>query len=175
MTQGVTGVTGSEGRSAAERQRAKRARDKAARELLAREAELAPLRLVMAAEAERQMRQVDEALTDEQRGLPAAERLLEGSKALVLALTGNPMLRMAMRAATPVADLARQLQCTRLEAARIQQADDMDLADRLFGKAVQMTRGDGAAPIVVNLVATPGMAAVLNLQSDQALSGEDAA
>ena len=175
MTKAVTGVTGSEALSAAERQRAKRARDKAARELEKREAELAPLRLVMAAEAERQLQQLDEALTDDQRGLPAAERLVEGSKALILRLFGNPLVRMAERAALAPEDLARRLQCTRLEAARIQQADDMDLADRIFGKAVQATRGDGAAPIVVNLVATPGMAAVLNLQADQAVSAGDAA
>lgn len=175
MTRGVTGVTGSEARSAAERQRAKRARDKAARELERREAEMAPLRLVMAAEAERQLQALDEALTYEQRGLPAAERLVEGSKALILRLFGNPLVRMAERAAMPNADLARQLQCTRLEAARIQQAYDMDLADRIFGKAVQAVRGDGAPPIIVNLVATPGMAAVLNLQADQAVSEGDAA
>lgn len=171
MTEDVTAVTGSRALSAAERQRAKRARDRAARELERREAELAPLRLVMAAEAEQQLRQVEEALTSEQRGLPAAERLLEGSRALLLKLYGNPLLRLAERAAMPVQDLARQLQCDRLEAARLQQAADGELLDRLFGKAAPAARADGAAPLVINLVATPGMQQVLNMQPDQALSG----
>jgi hypothetical protein len=159
----------------AERQRASRARRLAERELLKRDAELTPLRLAIAAEADRQMEAVEAALGEDHQGLALAERVLEGSKALVLRLYGNPLLRLAERAAMPVDELAKQLRCDRLDAAKLQQAADQELLDRLFGKAVQATRNDGAPPIVVNLVATPGMRAALNIVSEQALGGEEVA
>jgi hypothetical protein len=174
VTRGVTGVTGSGALSAAERQRAKRARDKAARELERREAEAAPLRLVMAHEAEQQIAAIDAALGDDQRGLAPAERLIEGARALILRLYGNPLLRMAERAALPVDVLARRLNCPPVEAAKLQQADDRELLDRIFGKAVQAVRADGAPPIAVSIIATPGIAATLNLVADQGLGREDA-
>jgi hypothetical protein len=172
-------VTGSEARSAAplsaaERQRRKRARERARRQLEQREAELAPLRLAMAAEAERQLAAIEAALDDEQRGLPAAERLVEGAKALVLKLYGHPLIRLAERAAMPPAELARILQCDRLDAAKLQHEADRELLDRLFGKPAPAGRDDKAPPVVVNLVATPGLTAHLEHEADQGV-GEDGA
>ncbi|WP_156910072.1 hypothetical protein [Rubritepida flocculans] len=173
---GVTPAEGSEGPlSAAERQRRRRARLKAQRELERREAEMAPLRLAMAAEAERQLGEIEAALGDAHRGLPVAERVAEGAKALILRLYGVPLVRMAERAAMPTAELARQLGCTGIEAARLQQEADREVMDRLWGKAPQAARGDQAAPVVVNLVATPGLAAQLKIQADQGLGEGDGA
>jgi len=185
VTRPVTPVTGPVGLSPgapeggpltdAERQRRRRARQRAAAEIARREFELAPLRLQMAVEAERQMAAVEAALGDEQRGLPAAERLLEGSRALLLRLYGNPLLRLAEQEAMPTDELARRLVCDRLDAARLQHEARRELLDRLFGKAPQASR-DGAAPaVVVNLVATPAIAAALEIEPAQEVNGEPSA
>lgn len=71
-------MTGSRALSAADRQRAKRARDRAAREAERIEAEAAPLRLVLAAQAEQDLATIEAHLEDGQRGLAMAERTLEG-------------------------------------------------------------------------------------------------
>lgn len=172
MTEGVTGVTGSEARSAAERQRASRARRQAQRLAEREQAARAPVQLAVAAQAEAELRLVEAALGDDQRGLALAERVLEGSRALILRLWGNPLLRLAETAATPVEELARRLQCERLDAARLQQEARRDVADRLFGRAPQAVKADGTPPVVVNLVATPGLVAALEIEADQRVTGE---
>lgn len=168
-------MTGSRALSAAERQRAKRARDRAAREAERIEAEAAPLRLVLAAQAEQDLATIEAHLEDGQRGLALAERTLEGAKAVVLRLAGHPLLRLAETANLPIHLLAQRLACTRLEAAKLQQDAQRELLDRLHGKAPAAKGDQGAAPIAVQLNVTPELARSLQIQADQGLSGEDAA
>jgi hypothetical protein len=177
----ATGATGSEGAlaapaggrpaplSAAERMRRSRARRRA--ELLQRRMEeaQAPLRLALAAQAEADLALIEQHLADEHRGLALAERVLEGAKAVILRLYGHPLLRLAETAMAPPEVLAARLGCTKLEAARLIQEAGAELRDRLFGKPAPVKGGSEAPPIAVQLNITPGMAAPMEAQADQAL------
>jgi hypothetical protein len=171
----ATAVTGSAPLSAAERQRRHRARQRAAREAERIEAEAAPLRILLADQAGRDLALIEQHLDEGQQGLALAERTLEGAKAVILRLSGHPLLRLAETALLPVELLANRLVCTRLEAAKLQQDAQRELLDRLHGKA-PAAKGDGAAPpIAIQLNVTPEVARHLQIQADQALSeGEQA-
>jgi hypothetical protein len=181
VARGATGATGSEGAiaevadgplSGAERMRRSRARRRA--ELDARRVEQArmPLRLLLAEQAGQDLELIERHLGDEARGLPLAERVLEGAKAVILRLSGHPLLRLAETANAPPELLARRLACTRLEAARLSFEAQRELLDRLFGKAPAAKGGGEAPAVAVQLNITPALATALNLQSDQAVSGE---
>ena len=153
--------------SAAERMRRSRARRRAEIEQRRAEEARAPLRLLLAAQAEADLARSEEHLDEGARGLALAERTLEGAKALILRLYGHPLLRLAETANAPVEFLARLLDCSRLEAARLSLDAQRELLDRLFGRPPQ-AKGAGETPAVaVQLNVTPAVAAALNLVPNQ--------
>lgn len=177
VAEGATPATGSRGSlagrgeplSAAERMRRSRARRRA--ELEQRRAEDArqPLRLLLAAQAEADLTLIEQHLSDEARGLPLAERVLDGAKAVVLRLAGHPLLRLAETANAPPELLARLLECSRLDAARLAFDAQRELLDRLFGRAPAAKGGSEQPAVAVQLNVTPAVAAALNLKVDQGL------
>jgi hypothetical protein len=161
--------------SAAERMRRSRARRRAEIEQRRAEAARAPLRLLLAAQAEADLARIEEHLDEGARGLALAERTLEGAAAVILRLYGHPLLRLAETANAPPELLAELLECSRIEAARLAQDAQRELLDRLFGRAPQ-AKGAGETPAVaVQLNVTPAVAAALNLVPDQGDSGGQAA
>jgi len=157
--------------TAAERMRRSRARRKA--ELAEqRQAEArAPLRLMLERQAAAELDAIEAQLGADQAGLPPLERALEGARALVLKLYGMPLLKLAETANAPAELLARLLDCSRLEAARLSLDAQRELLDRLFGKPGQ-AKGAGDTPAVaVQLNVTPAVAAALNLVANQGDGG----
>jgi hypothetical protein len=149
----------------ARRRAERRAAAEAAREaaLAAGEAER------VQAEAVRQLDQVERALVEGGHGgLPPGaslvDRVLAGSRELVLRCWGNPLLRMATLAAADPADLARRLHCEPIEVLRLQQAANESLADRLFGKASQAVRVDGSPAMAVQIAVSPHLAETLGVR-----------
>jgi hypothetical protein len=179
-TPAVTGVTGPRaalagapgGASPAERQRRSRARRRA--EIAQRRVEAArePLALLLAEQAERDLAMIEAQLTDDTRGLALAERTLEGAKAVILRLYGVPLLRLAETAMAPPELLAKRLECSRLEAAKLAADAQRELLDRLHGKAAPVKGAADAPSVAVQLNVTPGVAAALNLVADQRVNGE---
>jgi len=97
VAEGATPATGSSGSlagrpeplSAAERVRRSRARRRAEIEQRRADDARQPLRLLLAAQAEADLALIERHLSEEARGLALAERVLEGSKAVVLRLAGQ--------------------------------------------------------------------------------------
>lgn len=173
VTRAVTGVTGPKGAregaplSGAERMRRLRARRRAEIEQRRQEAAKQPLRLLLAAQAEADLALIEQHLAEEHRGLALAERVLEGAKAVILRLYGHPLLRLAETANAPPELLARHLDCTPLEAARLAQEAQRELLDRLFGKPPAAKGAVETPAVAVQLNITPAVAAALNLGPDQ--------
>ena len=171
------------GLTASERQRRHRDRkraERAAAERAARElAESQALSARIEAEAARQAALVDQAIASSGGVTEGAlvERALAGSRELILAKLGNPLVRMAILAATPTRELAKQLGSASLvEVRKLQHLADQDLADRLFGKAPLALRTDGAPAVAIHLAMTPGLAAAAGIiVEDQRLEGGDGA
>lgn len=124
--------------------------------------------------AREQLDQVSQALVASGQGALAAageslvDRVLAGSRELVIRVTGNPLLRQALLASADPVELARRLGCQPIEVVRIQQQADAELLDRLFGKAQQALRVDGAPAMAVQLVVSPGLAAQMHARGGEA-------
>jgi hypothetical protein len=161
------------GRTAAERMRALRARKRAEREAAAdaarRAMEAEGLRQATERAAAEQLDQVERALVESgQGGLVAGQsvvdRVLAGSRELLLRAWGNPLIRMAALASADPAELARRLGCEPIEVLRLQQAANAELLDRLFGKPSQALRVDGSPAMAVQIAVSPQLAETLGVR-----------
>lgn len=120
-------------------------------------------------EAAQQLDQVEAALRQSGGGALApgasvVDRVLAGSRELLLRCWGNPLIRMAALASAEPVDLARRLGCEPIEVVRLQQAANSDLLDRLFGKPSQAVRVDGSPAMAVQIAVSPSLAATLGVR-----------